>query len=1286
MTYFPTDGDIEIVIGEQDSDVKESAIEVDPDPANWRVRDIYGNTVEAEVVLSDDKLTIKAPEGGYESGGIYVLDIGENAKFVGDGFGNSRHMVFGVDRGESETVVLNDNVYEIETDKVSISGEAVTVEGAYKESDILIGDFDGDGLNEAIGLVNIKEANGRTEAEYVSPTPEEVYKELDIFVAKYVDFAGGEFEEGIETGADQTGIAGLLGKFTDTVYAEEDKSNSESDEKLSGWDIGGKPGFRDSEINGETVSAPYLTITGGFKKDLVEIGFKIDTEVPILVVANKGVAYLDLEIRNNSTLDVNVGKELVIDPDKETDDEMLKKFEENKNAPKQELGGKKDIKKDIDIPLGPTGSIIKELLNIRVDVFSEVGVDLSAQFKNNLTADASLYMRAWYVYKGSESGGYESGFEHSISAVMTNDLSGKVELFAGLGLRLSAGYPALVEFNAEGAVGPYADINGAVHAETKFSTPPNDFDFDWRGMLSVEGGVKAKASVNAMHDGWGLFIEDFDKELLNVEGKFPVISESTPKPILSIGIKDSYAVNDGKLRLDDIDVTYIDMILDEEETVQLQAGAYEVYVDGNKISDLNNLGSNEASIGKHALKLAWKHDGHDYEYEKEVEFVEGAQVAWVLEPTDKYSDIGQLEMRTYKFKEAAKQSGVPFYGDLWRTCINNKIGYPQEWGKGEARDGSEISYNPNAFAVANSNNGNWGIMDYDGNILLQPQIAEASSGGLGVPFKNPSWYSSRDALGYYGTTYDEFNVLSGDYSSVLYTFTNFSGGGVPGAEYVINAGELYHYNKSTGEFERVAVPDMLKDALVPTTNKLDSSLAGGWMPMDGRHYAYIDVSGRIIEQENTSFSIGHFVNGYYSAVESSYVNGEYRFSEDEKLAIFKASTGKAITDFIYEDALYFEEGLCPVSRDGKWGFIDESGREVTEMLFDKASTVYDGKAAVIIDGKFAIINIKDSIAGGILTKEIMDDAIASAEAKVAEELANRKSDKRFPEDYVGEYEYVPARSLYVTIALYKDGTVKGNISSGGGFGSVPEFDKPKGTLDGKEYYYDYEECPFTGKFSVNREVGFNAYEIELSDLKAAEDFKEWVVDDPEYPYRNVINPELIEGAEYLTKVFTALAQGADASIVPEEARYSYYGNPIGDNVEMPIYALYNGKSALFTWRRGVLDDNETNEVLNAIRGTWADIDNQDYQYVLNGLNLTLTGFDSTYNNDPSGYKTRGMEISPDVIDGREAYIINVPYSDSIRLWSLVIYKDDIKNGKCERIYARYRGGYSFTEAELKRIN
>ena len=102
--------------------------------------------------------------------------------------------------------------------------------------------------------------------------------------------------------------------------------------------------------------------------------------------------------------------------------------------------------------------------------------------------------------------------------------------------------------------------------------------------------------------------------------------------------------------------------------------------------------------------------------------------------------------------------------------------------------------------------------------------------------------------------------------------------------------------------------------------------------------------------------------------------------------------------------------------------------------------------------------------------------------------------------------------------------------------------------------------------------------------------------------------------------------------------------------------------------------------------TWADIDNQDYQYVLNGLNLTLTGFDSTYNNDPSGYKTRGMEISPDVIDGREAYIINVPYSDSIRLWSLVIYKDDIKNGKCERIYARYRGGYSFTEAELKRIN
>ncbi|MBQ1716057.1 MAG: WG repeat-containing protein, partial [Firmicutes bacterium] len=63
---------------------------------------------------------------------------------------------------------------------------------------------------------------------------------------------------------------------------------------------------------------------------------------------------------------------------------------------------------------------------------------------------------------------------------------------------------------------------------------------------------------------------------------------------------------------------------------------------------------------------------------------------------------------------------------------------------------------------------------------------------------------------------------------------------------------------------------------------------------------------------------------------------------------------------IYEDALYFEEGYCPVKKDGKWGLINEDGEEITGFVFDKMSSVYDGKVAVMIDGQFGIINFGDA--------------------------------------------------------------------------------------------------------------------------------------------------------------------------------------------------------------------------------------------------------------------------------------------------------------------------------------
>lgn len=59
----------------------------------------------------------------------------------------------------------------------------------------------------------------------------------------------------------------------------------------------------------------------------------------------------------------------------------------------------------------------------------------------------------------------------------------------------------------------------------------------------------------------------------------------------------------------------------------------------------------------------------------------------------------------------------------------------------------------------------------------------------------------------------------------------------------------------------------------------------------------------------------------------------------------------------YDTASNFSEGLALVSKDGKYGFIDESGEVVIPLQFD--SMVYDfkeGLACVEIDGKFGFID------------------------------------------------------------------------------------------------------------------------------------------------------------------------------------------------------------------------------------------------------------------------------------------------------------------------------------------
>ncbi len=67
-------------------------------------------------------------------------------------------------------------------------------------------------------------------------------------------------------------------------------------------------------------------------------------------------------------------------------------------------------------------------------------------------------------------------------------------------------------------------------------------------------------------------------------------------------------------------------------------------------------------------------------------------------------------------------------------------------------------------------------------------------------------------------------------------------------------------------------------------------------------------------------------DGNYIWYETDWQNGKYALVTNNEL----------ITDFIYEDAGRLHEGIIPVKKDGKWGYVDQNGNTVIDFAYDDA--------------------------------------------------------------------------------------------------------------------------------------------------------------------------------------------------------------------------------------------------------------------------------------------------------------------------------------------------------------
>ena len=77
--------------------------------------------------------------------------------------------------------------------------------------------------------------------------------------------------------------------------------------------------------------------------------------------------------------------------------------------------------------------------------------------------------------------------------------------------------------------------------------------------------------------------------------------------------------------------------------------------------------------------------------------------------------------------------------------------------------------------------------------------------------------------------------------------------------------------------------------------------------------------------------------------------------QDEKPYLINAAKETYSLDY-YDEIIEIFNDYIAVKKDGKYGFINRTGKLIIEAVYDKVYPMYEEKAVVIKDGQYQIIN------------------------------------------------------------------------------------------------------------------------------------------------------------------------------------------------------------------------------------------------------------------------------------------------------------------------------------------
>ena len=184
----------------------------------------------------------------------------------------------------------------------------------------------------------------------------------------------------------------------------------------------------------------------------------------------------------------------------------------------------------------------------------------------------------------------------------------------------------------------------------------------------------------------------------------------------------------------------------------------------------------------------------------------------------------------------------------------------------------------------------------------------------------------------------------------------------------VQAGDVAYYIDKTGK-KAMELPEDVRQF-----GRFSEGLAGVWIG-ETNGWGYIDTQGNVVippqfyageafSEEVASVLDEKNERGFIDKNGNMVIEGLQRSSSfSEGLNLFQDATtqlngymdhsGKTVIAPQYEmgGAADFSEGLAAVKVDGKWGFIDPTGKQVIPAQYDLVESFEDGLAMVIQDGK-----------------------------------------------------------------------------------------------------------------------------------------------------------------------------------------------------------------------------------------------------------------------------------------------------------------------------------------------